>query len=65
MLPPVPLRQWVFTLPHPLRARLAYDAPLLGAVTRLFVDSVLGWYLHGMPVNLELDRMDYYVHSLR
>jgi hypothetical protein len=44
VLPPVPLRQWVFTLPHPLRARLAYDAPLLGAVTRLFVDSILGWY---------------------
>jgi hypothetical protein len=38
------LRQWVFTLPHPLRARLGYDAPLLGAVTRLFVDSILGWY---------------------
>lgn len=44
LLPPVPLRQWVFTLPHPLRARLAYDAPLLGAVTRLFVDTILGWY---------------------
>jgi hypothetical protein len=44
VLPPVPLRQWVFTLPHPLRARLAYDAPLLGPVTRLFVDSILGWY---------------------
>lgn len=44
LLPAVPLRQWVFTLPHPLRARLAYDAPLLGAVTRLFVDSRLGWY---------------------
>ena len=39
VLPPVALRQWVFTLPHPLRARLGYDAPLLGAVTRLFVDS--------------------------
>jgi hypothetical protein len=44
VLPAVPLRQWLFTLPHTLRARLAYDAPLLGAVTRLFVDSVLGWY---------------------
>jgi hypothetical protein len=44
VLPAVPLRQWVFTLPHPLRARLAYDASLLGAVTRLFVDSILGWY---------------------
>jgi hypothetical protein len=42
--PPVPLRQWVFTLPHPLRARLGYDALLPGAATRLFVDSILGWY---------------------
>jgi hypothetical protein len=42
VLPPVPLRQRVFTLPHTLRARLAYDAPLLGAVTRVFVNSVLG-----------------------
>jgi hypothetical protein len=41
VLPPVPLRQGVFTLRLP---RLAYDAPLLGAVTRLFVDSLLGWY---------------------
>jgi hypothetical protein len=44
VLPGVPLRQWVFTLPHPLRARLAFDGKLLGAVTRLFVDSILGWY---------------------
>jgi hypothetical protein len=40
----VPLRQWVLTLPHPLRYRLAYDGKLLGAVCRIFVDSVLGWY---------------------
>lgn len=39
-----PLRQWVITLPHQLRARLAYDGELLGAVSRGFVDSVLGWY---------------------
>jgi len=44
VLPAVPLRQWVFTVPHALRARLAFDGKLLGAVTRLFVDSVLGWY---------------------
>jgi hypothetical protein len=44
VLPAVPLRQWVLTVAHPLRARLAYDGPLLGAVTRLFVDSILGWY---------------------
>jgi len=44
VLPLVPLRQWAFTLPHPLRVRLAYDAALLGAVARPFVDSILGWY---------------------
>jgi serine/threonine protein kinase len=47
VLPPVPLRQWVLTLPFPLRARLAFDGRLLGAVCRLFVDSVLLWYPGG------------------
>ncbi|MBK7583313.1 MAG: transposase [Myxococcales bacterium] len=44
VLPDVPLRQLVLTLPFELRARLAYDGELLGAVTRTFVDSVLAWY---------------------
>jgi hypothetical protein len=44
VLPRVPLRQFVFTVPFELRARLAYDAKLLGAVGRIFVDSVLGFY---------------------
>ena len=39
-----PLRQFVLTLPFELRARLAYDGKLLGAVCQTFVDSVLGWY---------------------
>jgi hypothetical protein len=34
----------VLTLPHALRYRLAYDGKLLGAVSRIFVDSLLGWY---------------------
>jgi hypothetical protein len=46
----VPLRQWVLTLAHPLRARLAYDGPLLGAVVRLFVDTVLAWYRRRMEI---------------
>jgi hypothetical protein len=41
VLPRVPLRQFVFTVPFELRARLAYDKKLLGAVGRIFVDSVL------------------------
>jgi hypothetical protein len=44
VLPPVSLRQFVLTLPFELRARLAYDGKLFGAVTRVFSDSVLGFY---------------------
>ena len=50
VVPKVGLRQFVFTVPHALRARLAYDGPLLGAVSRIFVDSVLGWYRRRMEV---------------
>ena len=46
----VPLRQWVVTLPHALRARIAYDGVLLGAVVRLFADTVLGWYRRRMQI---------------
>jgi hypothetical protein len=44
VLPMVPLRQFVVTFPFELRARLAYDGKLLGAVTRIAIDSVLGFY---------------------
>ena len=40
----VPLRQWVVTFPFELRGRLGFDAPLLSAVSRVVVDSVLGFY---------------------
>jgi hypothetical protein len=48
VLPKVPLRQCVFTVPFALRARLAYDGKLLGAVGRIFIDSVLGFYRRTM-----------------
>jgi hypothetical protein len=48
VLPRVPLRQFVFTVPFELRARLAYDGKLLGAVGRIFIDSVLGFYRRTM-----------------
>jgi len=44
VLPEVPLRQFVVTFPFELRARLAYDGKLLSAVTRIAIDSVLGFY---------------------
>jgi hypothetical protein len=43
-----PLRQWVLTVPFELRARLAFDGKLLGAVCHTFVDSVLDWYRRRM-----------------
>jgi len=39
-LPEAPLRQWVLTLPHPVRYRLAFDGRTLAAVLRLFVDTI-------------------------
>ena len=40
----VALRQWVLTFPFPWRGRLAYDGELLGALTRIFVESVERFY---------------------
>lgn len=36
VLPEVPVRQWVLSLPFTLRYSLAYDAPLHGAADRFF-----------------------------
>jgi len=40
VLPEVPVRQWVLSLPFQLRARVAYDASLFSAIVRIFVDEV-------------------------
>ncbi len=40
VLPEVPIRQWVLTLPYALRYRCAYDARLTSQVLRAFVRSV-------------------------
>jgi len=44
VLPDTPIRQWVLTLPFPLRFPLAFDGPLLGQVLRIFTDTVTRWY---------------------
>ena len=44
VLPRVPLRQWVLTMPYPLRFPLAFEAALIGPVLRLFLDTVAAWY---------------------
>ena len=43
VLPHVPIRQWVFTVPVPLRDQLAFDAGLTRAVLRVFLRTLFGW----------------------
>ncbi|MBI3457953.1 MAG: transposase, partial [Candidatus Rokubacteria bacterium] len=43
VLPPVPIRQWVFTVPVPVRYQLAFDAALTRAVLRVFLRTVFRW----------------------
>lgn len=40
VIPEVPVRQWVLSVPYPLRYRLAYDSSLVRDVTRIFVRTV-------------------------
>jgi hypothetical protein len=40
VLPEVPVRQWVLTLPYPLRYRCAYDAKLMSEVLKLFLRAL-------------------------
>jgi Putative transposase/Transposase zinc-binding domain len=40
VLPAVPVRQWVLTLPYPLRFRCAYDRALTSEVLRAFLRSL-------------------------
>lgn len=44
VLPAVPLRQWVLTVPHRLRYLMAWDHRLCRAVLAVFVRGLLGWY---------------------
>jgi hypothetical protein len=40
VLPEVPVRQWVLTLPYPLRYRCAYDSRLTSEVLRVFLRAL-------------------------
>jgi len=44
VLPHVPVRQWVLSLPHRLRYLLAFDPKLCAAVRRIFVRALLAAY---------------------
>ena len=40
VMPEVPTRQWVLTLPYTLRFLMAYDAKLIAAINNIFVQAV-------------------------
>ena len=40
VIPRVPVRQWVLSVPRPVRYVLARDAKLLGAAQRIFIGEV-------------------------
>jgi hypothetical protein len=42
VLPIVPVRQWVLSLPFALRYRMAYDARLTGDVLNVFIRALFG-----------------------
>jgi hypothetical protein len=44
VLPPVPVRQWVLTLPYRLRYRLAWDHALCRAVLGVYARALLAFY---------------------
>jgi len=43
VIPSVPVRQWVLSLPYSLRFRAAFDSILMGEVLRIFVRAVFAW----------------------
>jgi hypothetical protein len=44
VFPPVPVRQWVLSLPFALRYRLAYDSKMATAVLQVFIRALFGFY---------------------
>ena len=44
ILPAVPVRQWVLSMPFEIRYRLAWDGKLVSAVLAVFLRVVYGWY---------------------
>ena len=43
VIPEVPVRQWVLSLPFDIRFRLAYDPKLLARVRKIFLRALMSW----------------------
>jgi hypothetical protein len=58
VIPRVPIRQWVLTLPPPLRYLLAYNSELIGEVLSAFLRSVFDWLRSKAQEELGLESTD-------
>jgi hypothetical protein len=47
VIPRVPIRQWVLTVPHGLRARMMFDPALTSAVLRELIRAISSWLRRG------------------
>ena len=50
----MPLRQWVLTCPFELRARLGFDAPMLGELSATVNDCILRFYERALQPRIAL-----------
>jgi hypothetical protein len=57
VIPEVPVRQWVLSVPPPVRYLLAYDAQLCGEVHRVLVGAIFGWLRRTAKRELSLRRL--------
>ena len=46
VFPEAPVRQWVLSLPHALRYRLAYDSDLMTDVLQVYIRALFGFYFN-------------------
>src|SRR5207244_2862595 len=53
VLPEVPVRQWVLSLPFDLRVLVAMDRSLLSAILRIFIDLVFARYRARLDVDAQ------------
>ena len=56
VLPDVPYRQWVLSVPPPLRYLLAYDKELVSKVVGFFVGAIGSWQRHQAKLRYGLAR---------
>ena len=65
VIPHVPVRQWVLTVPHPLRAKLAFDPSLTTLVLRELIAVVSSWLRRRARRLLVVNRERYAAKNLK